>query len=172
VSEAAKKPKKKKKPKNSSASKEDAMSSSVPSIAAWQKRVAALIPSLSTAHVMLLGLISYGVVILNGCGLTRLAQGLAKIEQVPEERLRQRIREFYYEADAKRGKKRRAVDVQACFGDLLAAIMHNWQGTKELALALDASSLGERFTVLNLSVMYRGGIHIKLRAHPEAAKKR
>lgn len=132
------------------------MSSSVSSIAAWQKQVSALVPSLSTAHATLLGLMSYGVVLFNGCGLTRLSQGLAKIEQVPEARLRQRLREFYYDADAKRGKKRRAVDVHACFGDLLKAIVHNWQGNKELALALDASTLGERFTVLNLSVMYRG----------------
>jgi hypothetical protein len=66
------------------------------------------------------------------------------------------VRAFYYEAQAKRGKKRREVDVQACFGDLLAGILRNWQGNKELALALDASTLGKRFTSLNLSVMYRG----------------
>jgi hypothetical protein len=30
---------------------------------------------------------------------------LAKIEQVPQGRLRQRLREFAYEAGAKRGKK-------------------------------------------------------------------
>lgn len=116
---------------------------------------------------------SYGVVLFNGCGLTRLSQGLAKIEQVPEARLRQRLREFYYDADAKRGKKRRAVDVHACFRDLLRAIVHNWQGNKELALALDASTLGERFTVLNLSVMYRGcGIPVAwilLPAHQEGS---
>lgn len=46
--------------------------------------------------------------------------------------------------------------MQACFGDLLLGILQNWQGKKELALALDASNLGERFTSLNVSVMYRG----------------
>ncbi|BCL79881.1 hypothetical protein ccbrp13_23460 [Ktedonobacteria bacterium brp13] len=125
------------------------MSSSVPSIAEWQKQVAALVPSLSTAHIRLLGLMSYGIITVNGCGLTRFSHGLAKIEQVSEESLRQRIREFYYEAEAKRGKQRRAVDVQSCFGDLLTAILRHWQGPHELALALDASSLNERFTVLN-----------------------
>jgi hypothetical protein len=75
---------------------------------------------------------------------------------VPAGRLRQRLREFYSEAEAKRGKKRREVDVRACFRDLLAGILRDWHGEKTLALALDASRLGERFTVLNLSMLYRG----------------
>ena len=132
------------------------MSSSVTSIADWQKRVAVLVPSLSKSQAKVLGLISYGIVIYNGCGLTRLSNGLGKVEQVPAGRLRQRLREFYYEAEAKRGKKRREVDVQTCFGDLLAAVLRDWHGEKRLSLALDASTLDKRFTVLNLSVVYRG----------------
>jgi len=132
------------------------MSSSVMSIALWQKRVAELLPNMSKSQAAVLGLISYGMVILDGCGMTRLSNGLGQIEQVPAGRLRQRLREFYYEAEAKRGKKRREVDVQKCFGDLLRGVLRGWEGKKELALALDASTLGERFTVLNISVMYRG----------------
>src|SRR5258708_21766819 len=37
----------------------------------------------------------------------------------------------------------------------VSTIAH-WQGPHELALALDATTLGERFTVLSLSVVYRG----------------
>lgn len=141
------------------------MTSSVSSIALWQKRVRDLLPSLTKPQAMVLGLLSYGMVILDGCGMTRLSNGLAKIEQVKASRLRQRLREFYYEAEAKRGKKRRAVDVQGCFGDLLRAILREWEGKQELAL--DASSLGERFTVLNISVMYRGcGIPIAWKILP------
>jgi hypothetical protein len=132
------------------------MSSSVSSVAVWQRRVGELLPALSKSQMQVLGLLSYGMVILDGCGLTRLCNGLAKIEKVPPNRLRQRLREFYYEAEAKRGKKRLAVDVQSCFGDLLRGILREWEGRQELALALDASTLGERFTVLNISVMYRG----------------
>lgn len=132
------------------------MSSSVTSIAQWQKRVAEALPNLSRSQAQVLGLISYGMLVFDGCGMTRLSNGLAKLEQVPASRLRQRLREFYYEAQAKRGKKRREVDVQDCFGDLLSGIVRGWQGEKALALSLDASTLGERFTVLNLSVMYRG----------------
>jgi hypothetical protein len=151
-----KEPKKKKRSFVSSSSKEDAMSSSVASIALLQKRIAEMLPSLRPAEAMVLGLLSYGILILNGCGITRLSKGLAKIEQVPQGRLRQRLREFFYEAGAKRGKKRREVKVEACFPDLLGAVLAGWKGKKELALAMDASTLGERFTVLSISVVYRG----------------
>lgn len=132
------------------------MSSSVTSIALFQKRVGEMLPSLSKAEAKVLGLLSYGIVMLDGCGMSRLSHGLAKIEHVPAQRLRQRLREFYYEARAKRGKKRREVKVEGCFADLLRCVLRGWEGKKELALALDATTLGERFTVLSISVMYRG----------------
>ena len=119
------------------------MSSSVASIAALQKRAGEMLPSLSKAEAQVLGLLSYGILMFNGCGMSRLSHGLAKIEQVPGGRLRQRLREFYYEAGAKRGTKRREVDVQHCFPDLLRAIVRGWQGKKELVLSMDASTLGE-----------------------------
>jgi hypothetical protein len=63
---------------------------------------------------------------------------------------------FPVASEAKRGKKRREVDVQRCFPDLLRSILRGWEGKKELALSIDAMTLGERFTVLNISVVYRG----------------
>src|SRR5262249_61574228 len=42
-----------------------------------------------------------------------------------------------------------------CFGPLLAWVVGQWEGT-QLALALDATTLGDRFTVLAISVVYRG----------------
>lgn len=143
------------------------MSSSVGSIAALQKRVGEMLPSLSKAEAQVLGLLSFGILMLNGCGISRLSNGLAKIEQVPAGRLRQRLREFCYEAGAKRGKKRREVKVEGCFADLLRAVLRGWEGKKELALAMDAMTLGERFTVLSISVMYRGcGIPIAWKIIP------
>jgi Transposase DDE domain len=143
------------------------MSSSVASIAALQKRVGEMLPSLSKAEAQVLGLLSFGILLLGGCGISRLSRGLAKIEQVPAGRLRQRLREFCYEAEAKRGKKRREVRVEACFADLLRAVLRGWEGKKELALAMDAMTLGERFTVLSISVMYRGcGIPIAWKIIP------
>src|SRR5882762_1002204 len=132
------------------------MSSSMASIATLQKRVEEMLPSLSKAEAQVLGLLTYGILMLDECGITGLSHGLAKIEQVPAERLRQRLREFSYEAEAKRGKKRREVDVERCFPELLRGVLRDWEGKKELALAIDAMTLTERFTVLNISVMYRG----------------
>ena len=115
-----------------------------------------MLPSLSKAEANVLGLLSFGILLFDGCGISRLSHGLAKLEQVPAGRLRQRLREFCYEAEAKRGKKRREVKVEACFADLLRAVLREWEGKKELALAMDAMTLGERFTVLSISVVYRG----------------
>jgi hypothetical protein len=156
LSKHEKLPRKKKEPFLFIVLKENTMPSSLSSIAHWQQWVTELLPNLSTSHAMNLGLLSYAMVLLDGCGMTRLSNGLAKIEQVPTPRLRQRLREFYYEAEDKRGKKRRAVEVQDCFEGLLRGILRGWEGKKEIALTLDASTLGKRFTVLNLSVMYRG----------------
>ena len=132
------------------------MFSSLTSIVTFQKRVGEMLPSLSKAEANVLGLLSFGILLFDGCGISRLSHGLAKLEQVPAGRLRQRLREFCYEAEAKRGKKRREVKVEACFADLLRAVLREWEGKKELALAMDAMTLGERFTVLSISVVYRG----------------
>ena len=51
------------------------MSSSVASIAALQKRVGEMLPSLSKAEAEVLGLLSYGLLLFNGCGITRLSNG-------------------------------------------------------------------------------------------------
>ena len=52
-------------------------------------------------------------------------------------------------------------------GICYAGYCEGWEGKKELALSLDASTLGERFTVLNISVMYRGcGISIAWKIIP------
>ena len=72
-----------------------------------------------------------------------------------EPTVRQQLREFCYEASAKRGTARCALPVEPCFIPLLAWVVAQWEGT-QLALALDATTLGARFTVLALSVVYRG----------------
>ena len=69
--------------------------------------------------------------------------------------MRQQLREFYYEAEAKRGEGRQELVVERCFADLLGWVLARWAGTR-WALALDATSLGQRFTVLVVSVVYRG----------------
>ncbi len=69
--------------------------------------------------------------------------------------MRQQLREWCYEAKAKRGPKRQALDVEQCFAPLLGWVLSWWKG-KQLAVAVDATSLGARFVVLAVSVVYRG----------------
>ena len=47
--------------------------------------------------------------------------------------------------------------MEGCFMPLLRWILEKWQGTEQsLAFTLDATTPGERFTVLAISVIYRG----------------
>jgi hypothetical protein len=78
-----------------------------------------------------------------------------------EASVRQQLREWCYEAPrkagAKRGGKRQALDVTTCFAPLLRWVLTWWPPTeRRLALAMDASTLGQRFTVLSISIIYRG----------------
>ena len=132
------------------------MSSSVTSIVVLQKRVEEMLPNLSKAEAQVLGLLTYGILMLNKCGITALSHGLAKIVQEPTQRLRQRLREFYYEAEAKRGKKRRAVDVQRCFPELLRQSAAGLGGEKGTGLVDRCHDGRKKITVLNISVVYRG----------------
>jgi len=95
------------------------------------------------------------MVLARSCALTAaslfLAQGL---ERKPNT-VRQQLREFCYEAKAKRGGARQEVKVETCFAPLLAWVLSWWDGT-QLALAVDATTLGQRFVVLVVSVLYRG----------------
>ena len=104
----------------------------------------------------------------HGAGLVELGYGtrpllrldggghlLGRVAPAQEQTVRQQLREFCYEAEAKRGDQRQALCVECCFVPLLAWVLSRWQGT-QLALALDATTLGLRFTVLAISVVYRG----------------
>jgi hypothetical protein len=95
------------------------------------------------------------MVLARSCALTAVSVFLATWLGRKEPTVRQQLREFCYEASAKRGTTRCALAVEPCFVPLLGWVVEQWEGT-QLALALDATTLGDRFTVLALSVVYRG----------------
>jgi hypothetical protein len=95
------------------------------------------------------------MVLARSCALTAVSAFLATWLGRQEQTVRQQLREFCYEATAKRGAARCTLAVEPCFVLLLAWVVGQWEGT-QLALALDATTLGTRFTVLALSVVYRG----------------
>jgi hypothetical protein len=135
--------------------------SSHPSIANLQREIRALLPRLSLAQANVLGEMAYAMLMTDSCGMTRICSYMAQVLDQPSTTLRQKYREMYYEKEAKAGvknqqKKRRELVPEEMFADLLRGILKGWEGEKTLVLALDASALGDRFTVLSISVMYRG----------------
>ena len=97
------------------------------------------------------------MVLAKPCGITLVCATLAGQVGCSEASLVQRLREWCYAAADKRGAKRRDLDVSTCFAPLLRWILSLWPPDHpRLVLALDATTLKKRFTVLALSVVYRG----------------
>src|SRR5882762_3076142 len=126
-----------------------------PRVTEWTQTIQAHMPHLSKPKDTVLTLRSLGMVLARSCALTAVSAFLAPLLGRKEHTVRQQLREFCYEAAAKRGTDRCALRVETCFLPLLAWVVSLWQGT-QLALALDATTLGTRFTVLVVSVVYRG----------------
>jgi hypothetical protein len=121
----------------------------------WTEVVTTHMPHLSKPQAVVLALWSLGRVLARSCALTAVSLVLAAgLERKPNT-VRQQLREFCYEAKAKRGGPRQELVVETCFAPLLAWVLKWWEGN-QLALALDATTLGQRFVVLVISVLYRG----------------
>ena len=126
-----------------------------PRVTEWTLIIHTHLPHLSTPQATVLALWSLGMVLARSCALTAVSAFLATWLHRNEDAVRQQLREFCYEATAKRGTMRQEMVVETCFVPLLSWVVDQWEGT-QLALALDATTLGDRFTVLALSVVYRG----------------
>ena len=101
--------------------------SSHPSIAKLQREVREWFPSLSRAQANVLGEMAYGMLMTDGCGMTRMSSYMAELLGQPMNTLRQKYREIYYEKEAKAGvknqqKKRREIVPEELFADLLRGI--------------------------------------------------
>jgi len=127
------------------------------SLSQWEREVSTHLPQLSRSQARVLAMYSYATVVLRCCGMTTIAMFLANLQGGSWSTMRQRLREGLYDACDKRGDQRRAMDVTTCFAPLLGWILAWWSSDEpRLSLALDATNLGQRFTVLCLSVVYRG----------------
>jgi DDE family transposase len=121
----------------------------------WIDQVVNAFPKLSRPQAVVLALYSFGMILAQRCGLNSVVTALIPLLHVGFHTLRSRLQEFYQPAAAKSGRQRDQLDVTTCFAPLLAWILTGWQST-HLALALDATSLGDCLTVLSISVVYRG----------------
>jgi hypothetical protein len=123
----------------------------------WKQTIREHMPQLSAPQVSVLALWSFGMVISQSCGLTTVSSSLALLVGAKENSVRQRLREWYYAKENKRGTGRCEVDVSQSFVPLLRWILSWWPvNEKRLALAMDATSLGQSLVVLVISVVYRG----------------
>jgi len=128
------------------------------------------------SQARLLAYWSLGIVLAHSCGLTSVALVLALVLPCREATLRQRLREWYRDArhtcGAKHGVKRRAVEVATCFAPLLRWVIQLMPSDcHTFALAMDASTLGQRFTMLTISAVIRGcALPVAWRIVPATAK--
>jgi hypothetical protein len=129
-----------------------------PQIYPWAQEIATRLPTLTPALAGVLALWSIGMILARRCGLDSVAAHLSALLGQSFDTVRQRLREFYQEARAKRGANRKDFQADGCFAPLLAWVLSFWP-EKRLALAVDVTNLGSRFHVLCISALY-GGIGI------------
>ncbi len=123
----------------------------------WTKTVTDHMPHLSKPQAVVLALWSFGMVMAHSCGLTTVAGFLAALLGQKENTLRQRLREWCWNAQDKKGEPRAELEVTTCFLPLLRWVLSWWSAAeRRIALVIDASTLGQLFTILAISVVYRG----------------
>ncbi|WP_190912430.1 hypothetical protein [Nostoc sp. FACHB-892] len=74
---------------------------------------------LSLPEVAGLATWSFGMVMTKSSSLTQVSNFIAKVNGEKPNTVRQRLKEWYQEAEAKRGKKRSSLDVRSCFAPLI-----------------------------------------------------
>jgi hypothetical protein len=123
----------------------------------WHQEVSTAFAHLSKPQVIGLAMWSAGIALTGSGGISHISALLALILQQKEGSVLQRLREWYLEAAQKSGEHRRELEVTTCFAPLLRWIVRLMAGSeRRVALALDASTLGERWTVLAISVLVNG----------------
>lgn len=124
-------------------------------LAQWTACVSTNMPHLTKPQATVLALWSFGIACTRSCGRGTVATFLALLLNEPLANLEQRLYEWCCPAEHKAGTKRRSLDVTGCFVPLLRWIVALWD-SDQIALTLDATSLGNRFVVLAICVVYRG----------------
>jgi hypothetical protein len=129
-----------------------------PEVYRWGQEIATHLPPLTPSLAGVLALWSVGMILARRCGLDSVTTHVAAVLGQSFDTVRQRLREFYQEAPAKRGHNRKDFQTDTCFAPLLRWVLSFWP-ERRVALALDVTNLGSRFHVLCISALY-GGIGI------------
>jgi hypothetical protein len=124
-------------------------------MAEWTAVIRTPLPMLSQPQATVLALWRLGMVLARSCAWTAVATFVAAWGHRQEQTVRQQWRECCDEVEAKPGDHRQALAVDPCVEPRRRWVLSDWQGTP-VALALDATTWGTRFTVLAISIVYRG----------------
>jgi hypothetical protein len=97
------------------------------------------------------------MVMSRSSSLTQVSTFIGRLNQEKPNTVRQRLKEWYQEAKAKKGQKRSQLEVSSCFAPLLRWVLSLLPADcQHLPLALDATNIKQNFTVLSINVLYRG----------------
>ncbi len=131
-------------------------------LARWIRILRQRFPTLTKPQAVGLALWSIGIVLAKASSLHAVTLALAVWLDLPEITLRKRLQEWYMEAAAKKGhgsggkgRHRRDWNPRAVSPYLLRWLLEDWPN-QQIVLALDPTNFGDRFTVLAISLLYRG----------------
>lgn len=123
----------------------------------WMREVIRRMPHLSKPQAVVLAMWSFGIAITQTCGLTSVSVFLAELFEQPAANIRERLRQWYSDKSTKEHRKRAQIEVSECFAPLLKWVLSLWPpNERRLVLAADATTLGQRFTLLVVSVVCYG----------------
>ncbi len=133
------------------------MAHSPEGLSQWVAQVSKHFAHLSQPQATVLGQYSFGMAATQSSGRSSVALFLAVLLGQREAAVKERLQDWCKDAADKAGPQRREVDVATCFTPLLQWVLQWWAtDERRLALALDATTLGQRFTVLAVSVLCCG----------------
>lgn len=125
-----------------------------PELSRWYDQLTTHLPSFSQTQCRALAMWSFAAVALSYVGLSSVVVFLAELLDESEHNLRERLKDLYREAKAKAGRQRADWQPGQMTADLLQWVAGD---VKRLVLAMDASYLKNRFTVLAISAVCQGG---------------
>ena len=123
----------------------------------WSNIVSSHFSHLSLPQVTGLATWSFGMVFTGSSSITRVSTFIPKINGEKTNTVRRRLKEWYQETNRQKGKNTTELDVIECFAPLLQWIVSLWNSEEKwLLLAIDATYIGQSFTILSIDVLYNG----------------
>lgn len=123
----------------------------------WSCIVSEHLPHLSIPQAIGLATWSFGLVMTKSSSLTQVSRFIGAVNKEKPNTVRQRLKEWYQCGKAKKGEKRSTLEVSSGFAPLLMWVISLLPiSSEKIALALDATTIGNKFVVLSINVLLAG----------------